>query len=77
MKTVIAIAVCMLLSACASSGSKPEDILNALAKNYAHCERTVTYAAAVGPLNPGSGATVSGTVHCPPLVTPGDDIPIE
>lgn len=48
----------------------PLAVLEALGKLYGHCERTVTYAASVGPLNPGSGATVNGSVRCPATTLP-------
>lgn len=63
-----ATAACLSLSACASVNSDPAAVLKALGDAYAHCERSVTYTASVGALNPASGAQISGTVHCPPKV---------
>ena len=57
---------CLLLLAGGCASTDPSKVLDALGRNYAHCERTVTYSAAIGPLNPGSGATISGTVRCQP-----------
>lgn len=55
------------LSACASTS--PVAVLEVLGKTYAHCERTVTYSASVGPLNPSSGGQINGTVRCPPVTS--------
>lgn len=57
-------AAALSLSACASAS--PEDVLRVLGEAYGHCERTVTYSASVGPLNPSSGGQINGTVKCPP-----------
>ncbi len=56
---------CALSLAACSSTLGPVAVLDALGNNYAHCERTVTYTAAVGPLNPASGGNITGTVRCP------------
>lgn len=52
------------LSGCASAS--PVEVLEVLGRTYAHCERTVTYSASIGPLNPASGGQISGVVKCPP-----------
>jgi len=62
-----AIAAALLVTGCAQG---PEKVLETLGRNYAHCERTVTYTASVGPLNPTSGAIVTGTVSCQPQAAP-------
>lgn len=57
-------AAALSLTACASAS--PVEVLEVLGKAYGHCERTVTYSASVGPLNPASGGQINGTVKCPP-----------
>lgn len=69
-------AACLAMSAC-STTADPAKILETLGSNYAHCERTVNYTATVGALNPASGATVSGSVRCPPkTAAPATGVPI-
>ena len=63
MKYLVVFAAVLSLGGCATADLNAT--LDTLAKNYAHCERTVNYTATVGPINPASGAMVSGTVHCP------------
>lgn len=76
LKLTMAGALACLLSGCVSAGSL-NATLDTLARNYAHCERTVTYMATMGPINPASGAQISGTVHCPPVsVAPPTASPI-
>lgn len=64
LKAIALSAAALSLSACASTS--PVAVLEVLGKTYAHCERTVTYSASVGPLNPTSGGQINGTVRCPP-----------
>lgn len=58
------------LAGCATGNTDPAEVLRALGENYAHCERLVSYSASVGAFNPGSGATISGQVRCPPKTAP-------
>lgn len=67
---VAVLAVSMSLAGCMTGKADPVAVLDALGRNYAHCERTVSYAATVGPVNPSSGATINGTVRCPAQPTP-------
>lgn len=58
------IAATLPLGACAST-SGAVNLINAVEKNLDHCHHTVTYAASVGAMNPGSGAQIQGTIDCP------------
>lgn len=51
------------LCACQTAGD-PGAVLKQLGETYAHCERHITYTAAVGVLTP--GASITGSVDCPP-----------
>lgn len=62
---VAGVSACALSLAACGSTLGPVAVLDALGDNYAHCARTVTYTAAVGPLNPASGGNITGTVNCP------------
>lgn len=74
MKRAIMLAACAVtslsLSACIKGNTDPAAVLKVLGETYAHCDRVVIYQASIGALNPASGATVSGQVHCPPKVDP-------
>ena len=59
----MAAATSVLLCACQTAGD-PGAVLRQLGETYAHCERHITYTAAVGVLVP--GASISGSVDCPP-----------
>lgn len=68
-------ALALNTAACATKAADPVAVLDALGRNYAHCDRDVQYAATIGPVNPASGASVTGRVHCPAqpvgVATPG------
>lgn len=59
----LAAATSVLLCACQTAGD-PGAVLKQLGETYAHCERHITYTAALGVLAP--GASISGSVDCPP-----------
>lgn len=57
-------AAALPLGACGTT-SGAVNLINAVEKNLDHCHHTVTYAASVGAMNPGSGAQIQGTIDCP------------
>lgn len=64
------------LAACANTAGL-NATLDTLAKNYAHCERTLHVTAQAGPMSPASGIVVQGDLHCPalPLWPTGEPLP--
>lgn len=57
----------LALSGCGTmSGSDAAAVLEQLGKNYGHCERHLSYSAGIGIISP--GATLSGSISCPPLL---------
>lgn len=60
-RAILLAALCAPLGACAPN---PEELLDAIGRNYSHCERHITYSAGVGILSP--GVSISGSVNCAP-----------
>ena len=72
----VAAASASLLAGCGTTTvASINSTLDTLAKDYAPCDRTVNYSASVGAMNPGSGAQVQGTIHCPPHNPDGSPLP--
>jgi len=65
MKIAIVLLAAVALAGCA--GGNGTEMLDAIGRNYGHCERHITYSAGIGVLSP--GAQVSGSINCSP-VTP-------
>ena len=66
MKALLLLAALPLAACNTANQAAATSFLHGIAQDYAPCERTVTYAASVGAMNPGSGAQIQGTIHCPP-----------
>lgn len=64
----LAAASALSLGGCANNAAGAVNLINAVESNLTHCHHQVTYSASAGPINPGSGVTIQGTIDCPAIL---------